>query len=62
MELMRNLYAPFTVSNDRFIGMAIRSAEMTKYAANAMKKMLQRYGIYESNAAHIYRIIATSFA
>jgi len=36
MELMRNLYAPFTVSNDRFIGMDIRSAEMTKYAANAM--------------------------
>ena len=36
MQLMRNLYAPFTVSNDRFIGMDIRSAEMTKYAANAM--------------------------
>ena len=36
MELIRNLYAPFTVSNDRFIGMDIRSAEMTKYAANAM--------------------------
>ncbi len=36
MKLMRNLYAPFTVSNDRFIGMDIRSAEMTKYAANAM--------------------------
>jgi len=36
MELMRDLYAPFTVSNDRFIGMDIRSAEMTKYAANAM--------------------------
>jgi len=36
MEVMKNLYAPFTVSNDRFIGMDIRSAEMTKYAANAM--------------------------
>jgi len=36
MEIMRNLYAPFTFSNDRFIGMDIRSAEMTKYAANAM--------------------------
>jgi UDPglucose 6-dehydrogenase len=36
MQLMRNLYAPFTLSNDRFIGMDIRSAEMTKYAANAM--------------------------
>jgi UDPglucose 6-dehydrogenase len=36
MKLMRNLYDPFTLSNDRFIGMDIRSAEMTKYAANAM--------------------------
>tara|TARA_B110000858_G_scaffold195418_1_gene251781 strand:- start:2499 stop:3818 length:1320 start_codon:yes stop_codon:yes gene_type:complete len=36
MSLMRSLYAPFTLSNDRFIGMDIRSAEMTKYAANAM--------------------------
>ena len=36
MQIMRNLYAPFTVSSDRFIGMDIRSAEMTKYAANAM--------------------------
>ena len=36
MQLLRNLYAPFTVSNDRFIGMDIKSAEMTKYAANAM--------------------------
>ena len=36
MQLMRTLYAPFTLSNDRFIGMDIRSAEMTKYAANAM--------------------------
>jgi len=36
MQLLRNLYAPFTHSNDRFIGMDIRSAEMTKYAANAM--------------------------
>jgi len=36
MQLIRNLYDPFTLSNDRFIGMDIRSAEMTKYAANAM--------------------------
>ena len=33
---MRQLYSPFTVSSDRFISMDIRSAEMTKYAANAM--------------------------
>ncbi|MCK5815835.1 MAG: UDP-glucose/GDP-mannose dehydrogenase family protein [Flavobacteriaceae bacterium] len=36
MEEMRKLYAPFLRTNDRFIGMDIRSAEMTKYAANAM--------------------------
>lgn len=34
--IMRNLYHPFTMSNDRIIEMDIRSAEMTKYAANAM--------------------------
>ncbi len=36
MQIMRNLYSPFIVSRDRFIGMDIRSAEMTKYAANTM--------------------------
>ena len=35
-NVMRQLYSPFTVSSDRFISMDIRSAEMTKYAANAM--------------------------
>jgi len=34
--MMHELYAPFTHSHDRFIAMDIRSAEMTKYAANAM--------------------------
>ena len=33
---MEELYAPFIHSSDRFIRMDIRSAEMTKYAANAM--------------------------
>ena len=33
---MRALYAPFFRTNNRFISMDIRSAEMTKYAANAM--------------------------
>ncbi len=33
---MRELYAPFMKSRDRFIAMDVRSAEMTKYAANAM--------------------------
>ena len=35
-EKMRQLYTPFTMTNDRFIAMDVRSAEMTKYAANAM--------------------------
>ena len=33
---MKELYHPFCMSYDRFIAMDIRSAEMTKYAANAM--------------------------
>jgi len=36
MEMMHDLYAPFMKTHDRFIGMDIKSAEMTKYAANAM--------------------------
>ncbi|MCI2230385.1 UDP-glucose/GDP-mannose dehydrogenase family protein [Polaribacter sp. MSW13] len=35
-ELMKQLYSPFFRTHDRFITMDIRSAEMTKYAANAM--------------------------
>jgi UDPglucose 6-dehydrogenase len=35
-ELLRALYEPFTRSRDRLIVMDIRSAELTKYAANAM--------------------------
>jgi UDPglucose 6-dehydrogenase len=35
-ELMRSLYEPFTRSRDRMIVMDVRSAELTKYAANAM--------------------------
>ena len=34
--LMRALYAPFTRSKDRMVVMDVRSAELTKYAANAM--------------------------
>lgn len=36
LDVMRELYAPFMKNHDRFIGMDIKSAEMTKYAANAM--------------------------
>ncbi len=35
-EKMKQLYSPFFRTHDRFIAMDIRSAEMTKYAANAM--------------------------
>ena len=35
-EIMRKLYHPFTMTYDRIIEMDIRSAEMTKYTANAM--------------------------
>ena len=36
MKVMRELYTPFMKNHDRFIGMDIKSAEMTKYTANAM--------------------------
>src|SRR3974390_2343160 len=35
-ELLRALYEPFTRNRDRMIVMDLRSAELTKYAANAM--------------------------
>ena len=34
--IMRNLYAPFQRNHERVIAMDVRSAELTKYAANAM--------------------------
>jgi UDPglucose 6-dehydrogenase len=36
IELMRQLYHPFNRNHNRFIAMDTRSAELTKYAANAM--------------------------
>ena len=36
MDIMKELYFPFMKTRDRFIGMDIKSAEMTKYAANSM--------------------------
>lgn len=35
-EVMRDLYAPFNRNHDRIIFMDLRSAELTKYAANCM--------------------------
>jgi UDPglucose 6-dehydrogenase len=35
-EVMRELYSSFTMNSDRILVMSVRSAEMTKYAANAM--------------------------
>ncbi len=36
IELMRELYAPFQRNHERLIVMDVKSAELTKYAANAM--------------------------
>jgi UDPglucose 6-dehydrogenase len=34
--IMRRLYGPFQRNHERFLAMSVRSAELTKYAANAM--------------------------
>jgi UDPglucose 6-dehydrogenase len=36
LEQMKRLYAPFNRNHERIIAMGVRSAELTKYAANAM--------------------------
>lgn len=36
LELMRELYAPFQRKHDKLVVMDVRSAELSKYAANAM--------------------------
>ena len=35
-QLLRSLYAPFQRNHERIVAMDVRSAELTKYAANAM--------------------------
>ena len=36
IDTLRRLYAPFNRNHDRIVAMDVRSAELTKYAANAM--------------------------
>ena len=36
-KVLRNLYSPFARSREKLIVMGVRSAEMTKYAANCMR-------------------------
>ncbi|MFM6989356.1 MAG: UDP-glucose dehydrogenase family protein [Arenimonas sp.] len=36
LEQLKKLYAPFNRNHDRIVAMDVRSAELTKYAANAM--------------------------
>jgi UDPglucose 6-dehydrogenase len=36
IEILKELYTPFTIKHERFLTMDTTSAEMTKYAANAM--------------------------
>ncbi|MFY8205981.1 MAG: UDP-glucose dehydrogenase family protein [Arenimonas sp.] len=36
LDVLKKLYAPFNRNHDRIVAMDVRSAELTKYAANAM--------------------------
>jgi len=61
IALMRALYAPFTRNHERFIVMDVRSAGLTKYAANAMLAtrisfMNELAGIAEQVGADIEKV------
>lgn len=60
-EIMKEIYSPFMLSHERLIMMDNRSAEMTKYAANAMLAsrisfMNELAGLCELNGADINRV------
>jgi UDPglucose 6-dehydrogenase len=60
-QLLRSLYAPFSRSHSRFLVMDARSAELTKYAANAMLAtrisfMNELAGIAEKVGADIEKV------
>ncbi len=60
-ELLRVLYTPFNRNHDRLITMDVRSAELTKYAANAMLAtkisfMNELANIAEAVGANIERV------
>lgn len=61
LELLRQMYEPFTRSRERLIVMDVRSAELTKYAANAMLAtkisfMNELSGIAEQVGADIEKV------
>ncbi|MCP5208387.1 MAG: UDP-glucose/GDP-mannose dehydrogenase family protein [Hahellaceae bacterium] len=53
-ELMRELYAPFNRNHDKIIFMDVRSAELTKYAANCMLATKISFMNEISNLAEIF--------
>ena len=61
VPIMQEIYSAFMLSHDRFIIMDIPSAELTKYAANAMLAtrisfMNELAGLCESNGADINKV------
>jgi len=53
-ELLRSLYEPFSRNHDKLIPMDIRSAELTKYAANAMLATKISFMNELANIAELY--------